>query len=193
VYFSAQSVQIKKAVGQLYIMNVRETHPFVEEVKQYGLNINEGMLVKFNHAFYQGAEALHFLALIGSNHDWFNRWNVFLFQSKTRAKIIYPILKGIRNIPMGNNQITEIIMLGLGVRMEYIFENQTVLLKQKGYVYKIGKQLIPLPFLSFFLGIVFIEKTALTNDAFQLKMRMQHFLLGKYYNYSGIFKFMRGL
>src|SRR5688572_27377853 len=95
---TANAIKIKKAVGIIHLVNAREQHPILEEIKQAGLNLDDGMVVKFQHTLYHGAEAQYILAMIGTNSDWFNRMNVFLFRSKFIAKLIYPILRCIRNI-----------------------------------------------------------------------------------------------
>jgi Domain of unknown function (DUF4166) len=60
--------------------------------------LNEGILVKFCDKYYYGAEGLHFLALVGSSVNLFNKLNVLIFSSKYLSRIFYPPLKFIRNI-----------------------------------------------------------------------------------------------
>ncbi len=93
---TANALKIRAAVGELILVNARNPHPIMVELKQAGLNIDDGMVVKINNTLYHGANAQHVLAMIGTRQDWFNRTNVWLFQSTTRAKIIYPIMRGIR-------------------------------------------------------------------------------------------------
>lgn len=95
---SANALKIRAAVGRLHLVNARGSHPLLEELKTAGLNIDNGMVIKFNDNLYHGAEAQHILALIGTNNDWFNRLNVILFRSKFLAKLFYPVLKSARNI-----------------------------------------------------------------------------------------------
>lgn len=94
---TANAIKIKKAVGVLYLVNAREPHPILEEIKQAGLNLDDGMVVKFQHTLYHGADAQYILAMIGTDSDWFNRMNVILFHSKFVARLIYPILRFFRN------------------------------------------------------------------------------------------------
>ena len=95
---TANAIKIKKAVGVLHLVNAREPHPILEEIKQAGLNLDDGMVVKFQSTLYHGADAQFILAMIGTNTDWFNRLNVLLFHSKLVTKLIYPILRLVRNI-----------------------------------------------------------------------------------------------
>src|SRR3990167_3057068 len=93
---TANALKIRAAVGELILVNARNPHPIMQELKQAGLNIDDGMVVKINNILYHGAEAQHVLAMIGTSQDWFNRINVWLFRSKFTAKLIYPIMRSIR-------------------------------------------------------------------------------------------------
>lgn len=98
---SARMIKIKQSVGTFHVINARNPHPILEEIKQNKLDLNEGLIVKFQNQFYHGPDALHLLAMIGSEQDWFNRLNVRLFShSIWLAKIVYPIMKTLRNIAL---------------------------------------------------------------------------------------------
>ena len=97
---TAKAVKIRKAVGTLHIINAREPHPIINEIHRAGLDLNTGMVLKFNDTFYHGADALNMLAMIGTKNDLFNRFNVLLFRSKFLTKIFYPIFKTIRYISL---------------------------------------------------------------------------------------------
>jgi predicted DCC family thiol-disulfide oxidoreductase YuxK len=94
---SANALKIREAVGKLHLINAREPHPILEEIQQAGLDLDEGMVVKFKNTLYHGADAQHILAMIGTNHGWINRINVLLFRSACLAKIFYPIMRTARN------------------------------------------------------------------------------------------------
>lgn len=101
-------VRIRETVGTLHIINAREQHPILEEINQRRLNLDEGIVLKYNDSLYHGSNALHMLALLGSEHYWFNRLNAFLFRSKILAKIFYPVLKGMRNLLLWYNGLPKI-------------------------------------------------------------------------------------
>lgn len=105
---TAKALKIRKAVGTLLIINAREPHPVVEEIHQAGLDLNTGMVLKFNDTLYHGADALNVLAMIGTQNDWFNRCNVLLFRSKFLTKLFYPVFKAIRNLTLKFKNITPI-------------------------------------------------------------------------------------
>ncbi|WP_140986006.1 DCC1-like thiol-disulfide oxidoreductase family protein [Asticcacaulis tiandongensis] len=97
---AAQAIRVRAAVGQLHILNAREAvdHPLMRKIGALGLDLNEGIVVKYQGQFYHGAEALHLLALLGSAHNGFNRFVVWMFASQGRTRFIYPLLKMGRNL-----------------------------------------------------------------------------------------------
>lgn len=92
----ANALKIRAAVGELILVNARNPHPIMQEIKKAGLNIDDGMVVKIDNVLYHGAEAQHVLAMIGTSQDWFNRLNVWLFSSKIIARVIYPVMRSMR-------------------------------------------------------------------------------------------------
>lgn len=109
---TANALKIKAAVGDLILVNAREPHSIMDELKLANMNIDEGMVVKMNDVLYHGADAQYILAMIGTNEDWFNRLNVIIFSNKMTAKLIYPILKQIRNLILKVKGISKINNLG---------------------------------------------------------------------------------
>ena len=85
---AARGLRIKKAVGELNLIDARsdKNNPIVMEINDKGLNLEEGMVIKFGGNFYHGADALQIMALLGTNQGWFNRLNYWLFRSSFSAK-----------------------------------------------------------------------------------------------------------
>ncbi len=99
---AAHGLRIKKAVGNLHLLNARKenANPIITEINNKGLNLDEGMVIKFNDVFYHGADALQIMALLGTNQGWFNRMNYLLFKSPILSKICYPPLRVARNFTL---------------------------------------------------------------------------------------------
>lgn len=97
---AARGLKIRKAVGNLHLIDARanKDNPVVKEVNEKGLNLDEGMVIKFNDVCYHGADALQIMALLGTNQGRFNRMNYLLFRSSVFAKICYPSMRGARNL-----------------------------------------------------------------------------------------------
>jgi len=97
---AALAFQIRKAVGTLHLVDARseQHHPVLLEINTQKLNLDDGMVIKYAGNFYHGADALHLMALLGSNKGWINRFNALFFRSKSLTTWIYPPLRGIRNL-----------------------------------------------------------------------------------------------
>ncbi len=50
------------------------------------------MVVRWRGQFHYGSEAMHLLALLGSNRSVFNRLNQAIFSNPKLARVLYPWL-----------------------------------------------------------------------------------------------------
>ncbi|KAF0190701.1 MAG: hypothetical protein FD165_2489 [Gammaproteobacteria bacterium] len=91
-------VRINESVGELTIINARDRSAVMNEITAQGMDIDQGMVLKMGDTLYYGADAIHALALISSRSGVFNRFNYWLFKSKTRAGFLYPVLRACRNL-----------------------------------------------------------------------------------------------
>ncbi|WP_245890355.1 DCC1-like thiol-disulfide oxidoreductase family protein [Roseovarius confluentis] len=90
-------VRIRDAVGPLRLINARDGGPEVDEVKARDLDLDEGMVLKMSGKLYHGQDCIHALSLLSSPEGAFNRFNAWVFRSKTRAGLLYPVLRAGRN------------------------------------------------------------------------------------------------
>ena len=98
---AAKGIRIRQAVGQLHLINARDddaANPILQVINAKGFNLDKGMVICLNNSYYYGIDALHMMALLSSNHGWFNRVNYLLFRSKILAKLCYPIMRSIRKL-----------------------------------------------------------------------------------------------
>lgn len=97
---AAHALRIRQAVGSLYLLNARDnaSHPLLQEIQLKGLDLDEGMVIKYHNSYYHGADALHIMAMLGTNQGWFNRMNALLFKSTTVSKLLYPSMRSTRNL-----------------------------------------------------------------------------------------------
>ena len=93
-----QVVRIRESVGDLKIIDARENSDVMNEITALGLDIDQGMVLKMGGEFYYGSDAMHALALISSRSGVFNRINYWMFKSKSLSRLLYPVLRFIRNI-----------------------------------------------------------------------------------------------
>lgn len=98
--YAAHALRIRKDVDDLHLVDAREgeDHPLLREITAQGLDLDEGMVLKFGGRYYHGPDALHMMALLGSPSGWFNRLNATLYRSRILARLLYPPMRGTRNL-----------------------------------------------------------------------------------------------
>lgn len=98
----ATMFKVSENVGTLHTVDARaeSDHPVMKEVNEARLNLDDGMVIKYQGALYHGEDALHLMAQIGKKDMGFNRLNSTLFRSKTLAKLSYPFMRGARNLAL---------------------------------------------------------------------------------------------
>lgn len=90
--------RLRESVGELRLVDARNNSAVMEEITEQGLDIDQGMVVKVGDRLYYGADAIHTLALMSSRSGVFNRLSHWLFRSRTRARLLYPVLRTLRNL-----------------------------------------------------------------------------------------------
>lgn len=79
------------------MINARDGGQEVNEVLKAGLDLDEGMVLKLSGKLYHGKDCIHALALLSESKGFFNRLNAWVFKSKARSAVLYPILRFGRN------------------------------------------------------------------------------------------------
>lgn len=90
--------RLKDSVGKPLLVNAREGGPWVDSVRQRGLDLDEGMVLVYGGKYYHGADCIHMLALLSSPSGVFNRVNSFVFSKPALSKTLYPVLRCGRNL-----------------------------------------------------------------------------------------------
>jgi predicted DCC family thiol-disulfide oxidoreductase YuxK len=106
-------IRIRETVGDLRLVNARASSDVVREITRKGLDIDQGMVLKVDDVLYYGADAICALSLLSSASGVFNRLNHWIFRSSTRAELLYPLLRGCRNLFLRILCRTKINNLGL--------------------------------------------------------------------------------
>ena len=91
-------VRIPESVGTLRLFNARDAGAVMDEITSKGLDIDQGMVLKVGDVLYYGSDAIHALALMSSPSGVFNRANYWIFRSRTRSGVVYPVLRFCRNL-----------------------------------------------------------------------------------------------
>lgn len=108
-----QFVRIREAVGDLTLVDARESTEVLQQITDMGLDIDQGMVLKMNERIYYGADAIHALALISSRSGIFNRVNYLVFRSEKLSSWFYPLLRSCRNLLLKLLRKTKINNLGI--------------------------------------------------------------------------------
>ena len=98
----SKAYKIKKTLGSLQVLDARteKNHPIMREINSLNLDLDQGMVIKFKNTHYHAVDALHVMALLGTNSGLFNRINSYIFRSKFLAKLCYPIFRSGRNFAL---------------------------------------------------------------------------------------------
>lgn len=89
--------RVKESIN-LHLVDARKDSTLLSEITKAGLDMDEGIVLKIDKVLYHGSDALHVIACIGSKYGILNKLNYYLLRSKTLSKIVYPILRGFRNL-----------------------------------------------------------------------------------------------
>ncbi|HZF24508.1 MAG TPA: DCC1-like thiol-disulfide oxidoreductase family protein [Burkholderiales bacterium] len=112
-------VRIRESVGALRLVNARDASGIMSEITAKGLDIDEGMVLKFGNTLYYGADAIHVLSLMSSRSGAFNRLTYWIFRSKSRSTILYPLFRFFRNLLLKLLRKARINNLGLPRRERF--------------------------------------------------------------------------
>ena len=104
---------IRESGGQFRLIDARDNPEVMKEITARGFYIDQGMILKMNDQLYYGADAIHKLALIASPSTVFNRLNIWIFRSRRRSELLYPVLRASRNFLLKLLGRTKINNLGL--------------------------------------------------------------------------------
>src|SRR5581483_6348156 len=91
-------VRIKESAGGLLLVNARDGGPWVAQVRQARLDLDEGMVLFYGGRAYHGADCIHMLALLSTSSGSFNRLNALVFRHPGLARVLYPVLRAGRNL-----------------------------------------------------------------------------------------------
>ncbi len=68
-------LRLRETLGSIALVNARDGGPEVEEARAAGLDLDEGMVLKFDGRLYHGDDCIHRLALLSTPSGAFNRVN----------------------------------------------------------------------------------------------------------------------
>ena len=90
-------------------------------------------------------------------------------------------------IHIKDNIIIELMESGFASRLIYTYDKNKIMMDYGGYVFCIGKKLIPIP-LGFLIGKFYAYEESVSDDQFIMLVKLTHPLFGRIFQYSGYFK-----
>lgn len=93
-----QYLRLKRNVGQVSLKDARQDKALQERMSALGFDLDKGMVVKIGDAYYTEGDAMHVLALLSQRVDWWAKTNHWVFKSRRRAELLYPVLRFFRNL-----------------------------------------------------------------------------------------------
>lgn len=85
-------VKFKESVGEIEVLDCRESLDIVESAREAGYELNDGMIIIIAGKLYYGKEAVHQMALLSGEKGIFNRFQSLLFRFKFVATALYPLM-----------------------------------------------------------------------------------------------------
>jgi hypothetical protein len=93
-------IRLRETVGKLHLVDARQPSALLDEITAAGLNIDRGMVLKFNDVIYYDSDASYMLTLLSSPLGPLNRLNYLFFGSRLGARIFYPSAKAVRTVTL---------------------------------------------------------------------------------------------
>lgn len=82
------------------LLDARQHPSRVERYRRLGYDLTDGMVVESGERIYHGADAITVLSLLSSRSGFWNRALANCFQNKTVSRLLYPLLRGGRNLTL---------------------------------------------------------------------------------------------
>jgi hypothetical protein len=86
-----------------------------------------------------------------------------------------------------DNIVIELMRFGFGSKLIYNVDKDKIIMNYGGYVLRLGKWLIPIP-LSYLIGKFEAYEQAISEDTFNMEVKLVHPIFGKIFQYDGYFK-----
>ena len=93
-------VAIRKLSPSFRLIDARQAPELVRAPAAKGHDIDEGMVLNWKGSLHHGAEALHVLGLVADSAGVFGLLNRAIFSSPRASKLLYPFLRGGRNLAL---------------------------------------------------------------------------------------------
>jgi predicted DCC family thiol-disulfide oxidoreductase YuxK len=86
-------MELRRAVGNVDLVNARTAHPAVWKLVELGYDLNEGMVAIYGGKIYYGSDAVVLLSSMTTGRGWASRFLSVLLRRPARARSLYPYMK----------------------------------------------------------------------------------------------------
>jgi predicted DCC family thiol-disulfide oxidoreductase YuxK len=93
-------IRLRRSLGVVRLIDARDDSNLARELLLLGYNLDVGMLFVHEGQLFHGADAVHRIALLSTNHEFFNRLNAVIFRQPLAARCLYPLMKAGRWIAL---------------------------------------------------------------------------------------------
>jgi predicted DCC family thiol-disulfide oxidoreductase YuxK len=84
--------RLRENVGAVALVDARCEPALVRQLRSMGMEVNEGMIVRWQGQYHFGADAMRLLAQLAAARGPFGRLNHLMFHNPTAAALLYPLL-----------------------------------------------------------------------------------------------------
>jgi len=84
----------------LELINARNSHPVVDDIRRQKLSLDQGMVLKIDDRYYHGNRCLNLLALMAADTGFFSRATKLIFGHPRIAALLYPLLAAGRGLTL---------------------------------------------------------------------------------------------
>jgi predicted DCC family thiol-disulfide oxidoreductase YuxK len=93
-------LRLRDAAGPVKLIDAREHGAIAAGLADQGIDLNQTMAVRYGGATYTGAQAVELLSVLSSESGLANRFIARILRNKTRAALLYPVLRAGRNLTL---------------------------------------------------------------------------------------------
>lgn len=90
-------VRLRETMNGLRLLDARTKPPELAQAQAAGLDVDEGMVLRWDGVLYAGDACMTRLALMSTPSNLFNRLNAGIFKHPRLSRLLYPVLRGCRN------------------------------------------------------------------------------------------------
>jgi len=94
----AMMVRLRAAVGEVALVDARAGGPVIERLRAQGIDLDQGNVFSYGGRDYVGPEAMQAIATLAGLGGVAGRLVAWMVRSPGRARLLYPLLRGGRNL-----------------------------------------------------------------------------------------------